>query len=165
MTKLLDFLSSTKIIVTCFIAMIIIGVVFSYMPRFVGGELLDMQMNAADASTRLSEMSSWHKSNHIWVTLLLDSLYPLAYGGFLAGIAARFAKAWRRIAVAPAFATIIVDFAENTVQVLALFGAENLLFLKNILTPIKFGCFFVAAILALMLLLIALVKWVLKTRN
>lgn len=159
MTKLLDLLSSTKIIIICFVFMIIIGVVFSNMPRFVGGELLDMQMNAVDASARLSEMSNWHKSNHIWITLLLDSLYPLAYGGFLAGIAARFAKHWRRFSVIPALATIIIDFAENTVQVIALFGAENVIFLKSLLTPIKFGCFFVATILALTLVLIALVKW------
>jgi len=173
MTKLLDFLSGTKTIITCFVAMIIIGVGFSFLPRFVGGELLDMQMNAMDASARLSEMSSWHKSNHIWITLLIDSLYPLAYGGFLAGVAARFAKPWHKfghkLAVIPAFTTIIADFAENLVQVMALAGAENVLVLKNILTPIKFGGFFLAAILALVLLLIAVVntvvKWTQKKRN
>jgi len=165
MAKLLDFLSSTKIIFTCFIAMIIISVGFSFLPNLVGGELLDRQMNAMDASARLSEMSSWHKSNHIWITLLIDSLYPLAYGGFLVGIAARFAKPWRKFAVIPAFATIIADFAENLVQVVALAGSENVLVLKNILTPIKFGGFFLAAILALVLLLIAMVKWTQKKRS
>jgi hypothetical protein len=165
MTKLLDFLSNTKIIITCFITMIIIGVGFSFTPSLVGGELLDMQMNASDASARLSEMSRWHRTNHIWITLLLDSLYPLAYGGFLAGIAARFAKSWRKFAVIPAFATIIADFAENFVQVVALVGSENALVLKNFLTPIKFGGFFLAAILALILLLSALVKWAQKKRN
>ncbi|PHQ67285.1 MAG: hypothetical protein COB92_04865 [Robiginitomaculum sp.] len=165
MTKLLDFLSSTRIIIASLIIMMVIGVVFSFMPRLVGGELLDMQMSAIDANARLSEMSSWHKSNHIFITLFLDSLYPLAYGGFLAGIAARFAKPWRKFAVIPAFATIIVDFAENLVQVVALAGSENILILKNIITPIKFGGLFFAAILALILLLIALVKWMRKQLN
>ena len=165
MTKLLDFLASTKIIIASFAIMMIIGAGFSFTPGLVGGELLDMQMNALDANTRLSEMSSWHRSNHIWITLLLDTLYPLAYGGFLAGIAARFAKPWRKIAVIPAFVTIVVDFAENIVQVAALAGSENILVLKNIITPIKFGGFLFAAILALILLLIALAKWTLKKRN
>lgn len=165
MAKLLDFLSNTKTITACFILMVIIGVSFSYMPRLVGGELLDIQVNAAEAYARLSEMSSWHKSNHIWITLLLDSLYPLAYGGFLAGIAARFAKSWRTFAVVPAFATIIADFVENLVQVAALSGFENVLALKSVITPIKFSGFLFAAILALILLLIALVKWTQKKRN
>ena len=165
MTKLLNFLSNTKIIILCLIVMIIIGMTFSFAPRLVGGELLDMQMNAADASARLSEMSSWHKSNHIWITLLVDSLYPLAYGGFLAGIAARLAKPWRKFAVIPAFATIIIDFAENLVQVAALSGTESILVLKDILTPMKFSCFSLAAILALILLLLAAVKWTQRKRN
>lgn len=160
MTKLLDFLAQTKVILICFVLMMIIGAGFSFAPRLVGGELLDMQMNAADAAARLAEMNGGQKSNHIWLTLILDSLYPLAYGGFFAGIAARFSGSWRKFTALPALATIIVDFTENFVQVLALSGSTNLLGIKDIITPVKFGGFILAALIALLLLVIALVKWI-----
>ncbi len=159
MSRLLDFLSNTKTIVACFILLIAIGTSFSFAPHLVGGALLDVQMNAADASSRLAEMSGAQKTNHIWITLLLDSLYPLAYGGFLAGLAARFAKPWRRISVVPAFVTIIADFIENAVQLVALTGSAHVLYFKNFITPIKFGGFMLATILALLLLIVAVIKW------
>jgi hypothetical protein len=151
MQKLLDFLSQNKILLLCFVAMLMIGYGFSFTEPLIGGELLDMQMNAADAHTRLAELSSYQRKMHLLTTLILDSLYPLAYGGFLAGIAGRFARSRQRLWAAPAMFTVFIDFCENGVQSLALMGHDNMLGLKDILTPLKFGGFALAALIAIVL--------------
>ena len=160
MTKLLNFLSRTPVILFCFITMLILGASFTFFEAGLGGPMLDIIMNGTDAGTRLAEMSTEQRGLHLLITVTLDSLYPLANFGFFAGVAARLARSWRRWAVLPAFIYVIADFAENIVQMLALKGADNLLALKDILTPLKFMGFLAAAILVLALILIAFVKWV-----
>ncbi|HFB54388.1 MAG TPA: hypothetical protein ENJ46_00570 [Hellea balneolensis] len=155
MQNLLDFLSQKKILLLCFMAMLLIGYGFNFTEPLIGGELLDMQMNAADAQARLAEMSSYQRKMHLLTTLILDSLYPLAYGGLLAGIVGRFAHNRQRLWAAPAVFTVFIDFCENGVQSLALMGHENLLGLKGILTPLKFGGFALAALIVIVLLLAA----------
>jgi hypothetical protein len=82
----------------------------------------------------------------------------VAYGGFLAGMALRFFGSFGKAAAVPAFATIIVDLTENTVQALALKGSVDVLDAKEWLTPLKFGLFFLAAAIALVALIIAIVN-------
>ena len=64
----------------------------------------------------------------------------------------------------PAFLIVILDLAENTVQMIALQGAGNYLWLKTYLTPAKFGMFGVAALLAGVLGLLALARFALRNR-
>ncbi len=155
MTKLLNFLSRTLVILFCLIAMLVMGASFAFFESGLGGPMLDIMMNGEDASARLAQMSAEQRGLHFLLTATLDSFYPLANFGFFAGIAARLAKTWRRWAVLPAFIYVIADFAENIVQMLALKGADNLLALKDILAPLKFLGFLAAAILVLTLLVIA----------
>ena len=82
---------------------------------------------------------------HFWGTVLNDTAYPLAYGGLFAGLVWRFAGDLRRWLVFPALAVIVVDLVENTTQAMALMGNESLIGLKDVLTPAKFGLFFLAA--------------------
>ena len=165
MTKLLDFLARTPVIVFLLVAFVLLGASFYFAEQAVGGPLLDMQMNSADAFSRLEAMSSEQKHRHIIATLTLDTFYPLTFGGLLAGIVARFSAQYRRLLVIPAFVTVIADFAENFVQSLALSGSTNLLVAKDILTPLKFTSFILATIIALLVLIFALAKWTRRKRN
>ncbi|KCZ91091.1 MULTISPECIES: hypothetical protein [Hyphomonas] len=153
-----DFLKRTPVIWTLFVLMIVIGAGFGVFSKAVGGTFLDMTASAVQAREILAGMTAEQRDVHFWVTVLLDTAYPLAYGGFLAGMALRFFGSFGKAAAVPAFATIIVDLTENTVQALALKGSADVLDAKEWLTPLKFGLFFLAAAIALVALIIAIVN-------
>ena len=153
-----DFLKRTPVIWTLFVLMIVIGAGFGVFSKAVGGTFLDMTASAVQAREILAGMTAEQRDVHFWVTVLLDTAYPLAYGGFLAGMALRFFGSFGKAAAVPAFATIIVDLTENTVQALALKGSADVLDAKEWLTPLKFGLFFLAAAIAFVALIIAIVN-------
>lgn len=165
MTKLLNFLGRWPVILVCFVAMILIGMSFAPVQAAIGGPLLDMIGSGSAAQTRLAEMTTEQREAHFWATVLNDTLYPLAYGGFMAGIAARLAGNLRAFAVIPAFLTVATDFVENTVQAVALQGQPEVLVAKSVLTPAKFGFFALAAILTLVLIFVAAVRWIMRQRK
>lgn len=153
-----DFLKRTPVIWTLFVLMIVIGAGFGVFNKAVGGAFLDMTASAVQAREILAGMTAEQRDVHFWVTVLLDTAYPLAYGGFLAGMALRFFGSYGKAAAVPAFATIVVDLTENMVQALALKGSADVLDAKEWLTPLKFGLFFLAAAIALVALIIAIVN-------
>lgn len=159
MTKLLNFLARTPVIIFLLIAFILLGASFYFVEQAVGGPLLDVQTNGADALARLGAMTGEQKHMHMVATLTLDTFYPLVYGGLLAGIVARFAKNYRHFLVVPAFVAVLADFAENIVQSMALSGSADLLATKGFLTPLKFGSLILAALIAVIVLTLALIKW------
>lgn len=146
---MLNLLSRTWVMVGLFVAMMAIGYSFSFVQTAAGGPLLDMIGTGAEAKARLAEMSADQKTAHFWGTVLNDTAYPLAYGGLFAGLIWRFAGTLRRWLVIPALAVIVADLAENTTQAMALAGNGSLIGLKDVLTPLKFGLFFLAAIMVL----------------
>lgn len=159
MSGLRDILIKTPVILLLLLAMVLVGMAFGPVQAALDGPLLDMIGSGEAARARLAEMGAPERRIHFWTTVALDTLYPLAYGGFLAGLAGRFAPLrWRGLVMLPAALTILVDLMENTVQALALAGVADLLALKTILTPVKFGLFGVAALLALALAGAALVR-------
>ena len=132
----MSFLARTPVIWTSFVLMLVIGVGFSLFRPMVGGALLDMTSDPEAARTIIATMSDAQRTAHAWVTVLLDTAYPLAY----------------------------VDLTENLVQVLALAGWVDALDAKAWLTPLKFGLFFLAAGLAVIALLIGVVNLLRKRR-
>lgn len=158
-------LSRTPVIILSGIAMVAIGFCFSLVAPVIDGELLDMIWSGPAAEARLAEMDADARTAHFWTTLIIDTAYPLAYGAFLAGLAARFAPLrFARLAMIPAFLIVLLDLAENTVQMIALQDAGNYLWLKTYLTPAKFGMFAFAALLAGVLGLVALARFALRNR-
>jgi len=153
-----DFLKRTPVIWTLFVLMIVIGAGFGVFNKAAGGTFLDVTASAVQAREILAGMTAEQRDVHFWVTVLLDTAYPLAYGGFLAGMALRFFGSYGKAAAVPAFATIIVDLTENMVQALALKGSADVLDAKEWLTPLKFGLFSLAAAIALVALIIAIVN-------
>lgn len=157
---MLSLLSRTWVLVGLLVATLAIGYSFSSAQAAAGGPLLDMLWTGAEAKDRLAEMTTEQKTAHLWATLLNDTAYPLAYGGLLAGLIWRFAGTVRGWFVGPAIAVIIADLAENMTQALALSGNESFIRLKDVLTPVKFGLFSLAAVLALVSLVLAGIRLV-----
>ncbi len=150
------FLKRTPVIWGLFIAQLLIFPGFALFSDAVGGRYLDT-VTAGDACrTLIAGLTEAQRNAHFWVTVLLDTAYPLAYGGFFVAMALRFFGRFGRLAAIPALATIIIDLTENTVQALALSGAADALDAKSWLTPLKFGMFFLAAAIAIIALVIAI---------
>lgn len=154
-------LTRTPVIIGSFILMLLVGLSFAPTQSIIDGPLLDMVWTGEAAKLRLAEMSDAQRQAHFWATVLNDTAYPFAYGAFFAGLAGRFApRPWRTGVIVPAGLTMIADLAENTIQALALSGSADLLALKSVLTPLKFGLFIAAALLALAFAVIALANWI-----
>ncbi|MEH6808927.1 MAG: hypothetical protein V7651_08730 [Hyphomonas oceanitis] len=148
-------LKRTPVIWGLFIAQLLIFPCFALFSDAVGGRYLDTITTGEGCRALIAGMTEAQRSAHFWITVLLDTAYPLAYGGFFAAMALRFFGRYGPLAALPALATIIVDLTENTVQALALSGAADALDAKSWLTPLKFGLFFLAAAIALIALVIA----------
>jgi len=158
------FLSRTPVLWTLFALMMLIGLGFGLFRDAAGGRLLDMVITGAGSRALIDGLTEPQRTAHFWITVLHDTAYPLAYGGFLAGMALRFLGRFGKLAAFPAFATIVVDLTENTVQALALSGAADALDAKDWLTPLKYGLFMVAAAIALIALAVAIVERIRKQR-
>jgi hypothetical protein len=148
---MINAIKSTPGLLISFVLMMLIGFGFSIWIADAGGILLDTVVSPDEARALIAGMSAEQREVHFWVTVLLDAAYPLAYGSFMAGLALRFFGGWGKWLSVPAFLTMAVDFAENTLQAMALKGVD-LLGAKAVLTPMKFGLFTAAAVIALVAL-------------
>ncbi|MAN74433.1 MAG: hypothetical protein CME85_06555 [Henriciella sp.] len=159
------FLARLPVIAIAGIAMLAAGACFGLTAPAIDGTLLDLIWTGPAAEARLAEMDQASRTAHFWTTLIIDTAYPLAYGAFLAGLAARFAPArFARLAMVPAALVVLLDLVENTAQMMALKGAGDVLWLKTFVTPAKFGMFAAAALLAGILGLLALARFALRNR-
>ena len=158
MAGLLGTLSRTPVLIGAFVLFLVSGALFGVFMPAAGGELLDMEMNGAAAGAVLSDMTGAQRTAHIWITAVLDTVYPLAYGAVLAGIAWRFGGRLRSLLILPAIVGVLSDFTENGLQMAALTGAPGWLAGKDIITPLKFGAIALAGLIALVLLLAALLR-------
>lgn len=163
---MLNTLAKTGSILLFLGLMIIIGFFLSVQaPSMVGGGLLDRAMNGDEATTLINSMTADQKSAHFWITVIADTAYPIAYGGFMIGAIWRFGGRIRKWFVLPALAAPIVDLMENTMQAIALAGTETVLQTKTYLTPLKFSLAFSALAIVLICLVVGLIGRVLKSRN
>ncbi|PCI75057.1 MAG: hypothetical protein COB20_13795 [SAR86 cluster bacterium] len=158
-------LKQRKTLWVLFLATIALAVGFQLATPLAGGALLDVSTSLAASEDLLQAMSAQQKRAHMWITLLLDVPFPLAYGGLFLGLCLRYGGKFALYLAAPAFLVIPVDLTENAVQFIALLGNETLLPAKTYLTPAKFLLFYSAAIVALGSLSLSLVLSVLRKSN
>jgi len=137
MLAIADRLAGNKALTLSFILMVLCSLGFLVFTGAVGGQFLDMALNEQGAQATLASMTAEQKNNHFWVTVLLDSAYPLCYGAFYVGAIARLAGEHRRWAIWPNLIGIDCDYAENIVEAMALAGNPNWLWLKDFVTPVK----------------------------
>lgn len=165
MARWRSFLSDGRTMVVFLLTMIVIGGAFGAVGRAIGGTLLDMISHPEANIRRLGEMNAAHREAHLWVTLTLDSLYPIAYGGFLAGVALRFAPRYALAAASPALALVLVDIVENALIVVALLGNDGIVHAKAYATHLKWWLFGFALVFSIVLVPAALLRHVRKRRG
>lgn len=155
----LGWLARTPVILSFLAATFVIGGGFYFVMQAIDGELLDMISDGEHAITRLSQMTADQQRIHFRATVGLDTLCPVAYGGFFCGLLARFSGRWRWFAILPPVLTMLADYGENTVQAIALGGGQaEILLAKDILTPVKTAALSVSVVLCVLLGLAALVR-------
>jgi len=115
-------------------------------------QVIDEISDPDNIREHLARMSETQKRVHVWTTGTLDVLYPFAYGGLFAGLALRFFPRFGPYLALPGLLVIPVDLAEGLVQIFLLTGNENLITLKEYLTPLKLVLFFIALAIALLAL-------------
>ena len=158
MDSLLNWLSQTRVLWVMFILTVLITVAFAQLAPQVNGQFIDADFTQTAALATLDGLSAEQKDFHFWVTALLDTLYPLVYGGFFAGMVARLAGAMRSWAVWPGLIGVDCDFAENITQMMALAGNPDWLFLKDVLTPLKMGGIAISLLLIVVFGVLALLR-------
>ena len=151
-------ITNSKTLWALFAATILITFSFPYAASFWDLSYLDALSGEAEIRSLLASLNSEQRTAHIWITLTLDVAYPLAYGFFFAGTALAFYPDKGKLLAIPAYATIAIDIFEGILQVLLLSDTADTVDLKTIVTPLKFGGFYIAALIALF----AWVRWLFR---
>ncbi len=138
---------------------------FSVFQPSVGGQYLDMLSDPVRVRAALAEMTPEQRSAHFWVTVLIDTAFPLGFGLLFAGLGWRFFGRFGAWAALPGLAVLVVDLTENTLQALALSGTADVLDAKAWVTPLKMNLFWLAAVIGLIALGIALYRMVRKPKG
>lgn len=154
----MSLITRTPVLWTLFVLTVVFFIVFGALAPMVGGQFLDM-VSAPDETRAVFEaMTPAERTAHFWVTVLLDTAFPLSFGLLFAGMAWRFFGKFGRFAAIPGFAVLIVDLTENTLQAITLSGAAYLLDPKEWVSPLKMNLFYLAALIALVAAGIALYR-------
>ena len=143
-------LTKPKTLWLLFILFIVETLLFGAVMAYWDFTIIDEMSDPDYIQRHIEEMSAAQRMAHAWMTATLDVAYPLTYGALFVGLAL---KAFRPLLAAPAIAVIPTDLAEGLVQVMALTGNGDLLWLKAYLTPAKLALFILAIIIALAALL------------
>ena len=112
--------------------------------------VIDEMSDPVKIKAHIAAMSETQRDVHAVMTATLDVAYPFTYGALFAGLAL---KVFRPFFAAPSFLTIPTDLAEGAVQILALNGDMQFLWLKAYLTPLKLILFVSAAMIAIFALI------------
>jgi len=158
-TGLLGWLAHTPVILGFLVLTLLVGAGFWPVMQAIDGTLLDMISDGEDAIVRLNEMSPDQRSTHFNATVTLDVIYPIAYGGLLIGLLSRLAWSWRWVLICIPIIGMLSDYAENTIQAMALGGHDaSILLAKTYVTPLKSGALVLTLGLCLVLGGAALLK-------
>lgn len=148
------------VLIALLVAFVALTFGFAAWTPHVGGAILD-SVTETGARDIIAGMNETQRTSHAWMTILLDIPYPLVYGLFFVGLTLKaFAGKAGSILALAGWLVIPLDLFENLVQVLALWGVADLLMVKNIVTPLKYLVFAVAALIAIVALLAIFVRWV-----
>ncbi len=144
----MNLITRTPVLWTLFGLTVLITLAFGVLAQQVGGQFLDMLSAPAETRATFEAMNAEQKTSHFWITVLMDTAYPLCFGLFFAGMAWRFFGKWGPLAAIPGFAVLVVDLTENTLQAITLSGAAYVLEPKAWVSPLKMNLFYLAALIA-----------------
>ena len=161
----MQFLTRAPVLWALFALMILAAAGFQIFGPAVGGAYLDLVSEPGEVRALFASLTPEQKTAHFWVTVIIDTVFPLSFGLLFAGMALRFFGKWGKLASVPAFAVLIFDLTENTVQALALSGVADALDTKAWLTPVTFGLFWLAAGIAIVAALIGVFRLVTRRKG
>jgi hypothetical protein len=133
--------TNTTALVCLFLASLLLTASFSFLSASLEITLIDSVSSPDEARTLIAQMNTEQRTAHAWITGTIDVLYPLVYGLFFAGVALRCFPKVGKVLVLPILLVIPTDLFEGLIQILALTGTVDLLALKAVVTPLKFGLF------------------------
>ncbi len=160
----MNLITRTPVLWTLFVLTIVIFLAFGALAPMVGGQFLDMVSAPAETRAVFEAMTPSERRAHFWITVLLDTAFPLCFGLLFAGMAWRFFGKRGPVAAIPGFAVLVVDLTENTLQAITLSGAAYVLEAKQWVSPLKMNLFYLAALIALGAAGIALYRVVTKKK-
>ena len=88
--RMRDFLTNGKTIVFLGLAFLALTLGFGAWIQAYDLRIIDEISDPDQIRAVVAAMTPEQRSAHWWMTLVLDYFYPLAYGGFFAGMALRF---------------------------------------------------------------------------
>ena len=160
----MSLITRTPVLWTLFVLTVGITLAFGALAPMVGGQFLDMVSVPADTRAVFDAMTPSERSAHFWITVLMDTAYPICFGLFFAGMAWRFFGKLGPFAAIPGFAVLIVDLTENTLQAITLSGAAYVLEPKAWVSPLKMNLFYLAGLIALVAAGIAVFRLLTKKK-
>ncbi len=124
---MLDFLTKTRSLVGLAIGAVGCAFAFYFLQRALGASILDVlpHYNLDIVNARISVYGENGKWLYAFSALTLDTLFPLCYAGFSAGLVLRFLQSGRFYCSIP-IALAIVDWAENIQIFIILFGYPDI---------------------------------------
>ncbi len=141
MKAYIAYLGSGRFLIFLLALAILVGMAFGYFGGHLGGPLLDMLSDPAANESRLAAMTADQRATHLWITLTLDVIYPLAYGGGFANLSARLADRHKLLVALPGLALILVDLTENVLIAMMLQGDTGVIGAKVLATQAKWWLF------------------------
>ncbi len=141
-------------------ALILVVAVFPALP--IGGEMLDVRGGYSYPETlaALEEYGEAGRRAYAWASLTLDTLLPVLYAGFLAGLIHRFrpSERWWKLAWMP-LAAGAIDLCEN-VQIVVMLNrypdiSPGQVAVASLFTSLKGFAFLICLALAIALAVVA----------
>lgn len=158
MKACISYVGSGRFLIFLLAVAILVGMAFGYFGGQLGGPLLDMLSDPAANEARLAAMSADQRSTHLLITLALDVIYPIAYGGGFANLSARLVDRNKLLVAAPGLALILVDLTENVLIALMLQGDAAVIPAKTLATQVKWWLFAGCSLLVTGLAIIAAIR-------
>ena len=143
---MIKILQSTKTLWFLFALLVLETLGFLVIMHVWDFHIIDEMSDPGKIIQYIEKMSETQRYVHAVTTATLDVVYPLTYGALFAGLAL---KAYWPILSVPSILVVPVDLIEGGVQILALNGHMELLWLKAYVTPLKLALSVGAAVIAL----------------
>lgn len=127
----------------------------NYVVAHFDMKLLDGIWDPEKGRALVAAMDADQRMQHIWFTLTLDIVMPVAFGFLFIGMALKsFPTFGKYLALAPLVA-MPLDYFEAVIQVLVLTGSADLLAIKAYTSPVKS----IGYLTGLIVLGLGLLKW------
>ena len=145
----------------CLLLFVLGVMMLQWLPDRFELVLLDNLGQPERVRAAIADMDATQRAAHIWLTSSVDVVFPIAFGLFVLGSGLRLQPARRKPITALVMLLIGFDLLEGTVQILALTSQVDWLASKQIITPVKLGCY----LAGLVLVVLGWLRWLVLDRG